>query len=191
MQALRHGRSFPALLLALAGLTCGGERGPAPPGDAELARGAEILRPFKQGLLQALDEGLAGGPEEAIGVCRVQAPRVAAALSRDGVRVGRTSHRLRNPANAPPGWAEPLLAAQVADAAQRGPRAVALPAGRVGYVEPIFVQPRCLACHGETLPAPVAAALAALYPEDRARGFREGDFRGLFWVEFPAGPGAG
>lgn len=183
---MRRGRSFLALLLLLGTSACTRETGPAAVPAAELARGARILLPFKQGLLRALDEGLSGGPGEAIAVCRVEVPRIAAALSHDGVRVGRTSHKLRNPANAPPGWAQPLLAAQVADPAQRGPHAVALPGGRVGYVEPIFVQPACLACHGETLAAPVSEALARLYPEDRAVGFRAGDFRGLFWAEFPA-----
>jgi len=27
-----------------------------------------------------------------------------------------------------------------------------------------------------------------LYPDDQATGFSEGDFRGVFWVEFQAGP---
>jgi hypothetical protein len=30
--------------------------------------------------------------------------------------------------------------------------------------------------------------MAALYPEDQATGYREREFRGLFWVEFPASP---
>jgi hypothetical protein len=63
---------------------------------------------------------------------------------------------------------------------------VDLGGGRVGYVEPIEVQPLCLACHGEALAEPVRARLEALYPHDRAVGFRAGDFRGLFWAELPA-----
>jgi hypothetical protein len=100
------------------------------------------------------------------------------------VEVGRTSHRLRNPANAPRPWMEPLLAAYRA-APERAPRAVAIGAGRVGYVEPITVKPMCLACHGSELAPGVRARLAELYPEDRATGFAVGDFRGLFWAEFP------
>ena len=64
---------------------------------------------------------------------------------------------------------------------------VALGAGRIGYAEPIFMKPLCVTCHGEALAAPVRERIAELYPEDRATGFRVGDFRGLFWAEFPAG----
>ena len=55
----------------------------------------------------------------------------------------------------------------------------------MGYVEPIMVQPMCLVCHGEALQPGVAAQIDERYPEDRATGFKAGDFRGVFWVEFP------
>ena len=54
--------------------------------------------------------------------------------------------------------------------------------GGHGYVEPITIRPACLKCHGETLAPGVAQKIDALYPDDTARGFSEGDFRGLFWV---------
>jgi hypothetical protein len=31
----------------------------------------------------------------------------------------------------------------------------------------------------------VASSIAELYPDDEATGFSAGDFRGVFWVEFP------
>jgi hypothetical protein len=173
-------RSIAAALVAIAAAAALGA------GDeAALARGAAIVEPFRRELLQALKEGLARGPVEAISACRIQAPRIAQSLSRDGVIVGRTSHRLRNPDNAPRAWVRPLLDAYLADPAQRGARAVTLGDGRWGYVEPIGVQPLCLTCHGESLSPAVADSIAALYPGDRAIGFRAGDFRGLFWAEFP------
>jgi hypothetical protein len=149
-------------------------------------RGAELLAPFKQNLQAALKAGLAQGHEEAIGACRLEAPAIAEALSQDGVRVGRTSHRLRNPADTAPEWAKPLLTAYLADASDREPRSLALPGGRSGYVEPIVAQPLCLSCHGESLSPDVAARITELYPEDRAVGFKSGDLRGIFWVEFPS-----
>jgi hypothetical protein len=160
--------------------------GHAEPDDAApaAAHGAKLLLPFKQRLQAALAGGLAGGTTKAIDVCRVQAPKIAAALSVQGVRMGRTSHRLRNPANAPPPWAEPLLERYVDG--ERQPLTVAVGHSRMGYVEPILVQPQCLACHGSELAPEVASSLERLYPEDRATGFAAGDFRGLFWVEYPA-----
>lgn len=180
-----------ALLCALGGLglACGGEALPDA-GEPWKQRGAAVVLPFKQQLLAALTGALAaGGPESAIDVCRVRAPELAREAGSAGVTVGRTSHRLRNPANAPREWVEPLLAAWVADPAAAAPRAVRLRSGEVGYVEPIFTAPMCLACHGESLEAGVAARLRDSYPADRATGFRAGDLRGAFWVELAdAGP---
>lgn len=147
-------------------------------------RGAELLAPFKRKLKAALQSGMAEGPVAAIAVCRVKAPEIAAAQSGDGLLVGRSSHRLRNPANAPPEWVGPILDSYLADAGDRAPRSMTLKDNRAGYVEPILVQPLCLTCHGENLAPDVAERIAALYPEDQAVGFSEGDLRGVFWVEF-------
>ena len=148
-------------------------------------RGPELLGPFKKELQQALRDGLAQGTAEAITVCSVQAPDIAAALSRDGVSMGRTSHRLRNPGNAAPEWVSPILEDYLDSEGDRGPLSVALPDDRLGYVEPILLQPLCLTCHGETLAPDVASRINELYPEDRATGFNVGDLRGVFWVEYP------
>ncbi len=154
--------------------------------EARRARGAEILRPFKSALKQALQEGLREGPAAAINVCRLRAPALAEERSRAGVRVGRTSHRLRNPDNAPAAWMEPLLARYLEASDRREPAVVSLPRGRVGYLEPIHTGALCLTCHGSELAQPVREALDRHYPEDRATGFAVGELRGLFWAEFPA-----
>ncbi|MDX1649616.1 MAG: DUF3365 domain-containing protein [Myxococcota bacterium] len=169
-----------ALVLASAGLAAAD--GPAEERARE--RGAEVVASFEQAMRAALQQALARGPVEAIAVCRERAPEIARRLSREGVRVGRTSHRLRNPANAPPAWVEPLLASYVAEP-QQEPQVVPLDAGGHGYVQPIFTAPPCLTCHGASVPPPVAERIRALYPEDRATGFGAGELRGLFWVELP------
>jgi hypothetical protein len=145
----------------------------------------EILAPFKKDLMSALMTAMAeGGAEKAIEVCRAKAPAIADAAGSGGTRVGRTSHRIRNPANAPEPWMVPLLEAYLADPIDRGPRTVPLDTGEVGYVEPIVTKPICLNCHGEgeDLDDSVMDQLRRLYPEDQATGFREGDLRGIFWV---------
>lgn len=148
------------------------------------AKGAELLLPFKQDMKAALVEGLAAGPAAAIDACRVEAPGIARKHSTDGVKIGRTSDRLRNPANAGPDWVTPTLERWLANPDGREPVVVELDGERVGYVEPIVTQPMCLACHGETLSPAVADTIERLYPEDRATGFAAGDLRGVFWVEF-------
>ena len=159
-----------------------------------LEEGRQALAPLQAGLQSALKAGLAKGSVEAVDACRVQAPEIARDAARAAstggrpdtaaVELGRTSHRLRNPANAPREWMQPLLADYLAQPGDRAPRAVDLGDGRWGYVQPIFVQPLCLTCHGISIAEPLKARIAELYPEDRAVGFSDGDFRGLFWAEF-------
>lgn len=175
----RTRRAVTAVLLAIAAtVAVAGD-------DTGLEQGAALLAPFKANLKAALTAGLAEGPATAIDACSTQAPAIASSLSVDGVRMGRSSHRLRNPANAAPDWVAPVLDAWVADDADRAPRSVDLGDGRRGYVEAIMVQPMCLACHGEQIDAEIAERISSAYPEDHATGFRAGDFRGVFWVEYP------
>ena len=152
--------------------------------EAWLTRGAEILQPFKQNLQAELQQGLSRGPRHAIEVCRLRAPELAKAAGSETVRIGRTSHKLRNPANEPHDWMKPLVDHYLSSPDDKQPRLVHLDDGRVGYVEPIFVQWKCLICHGESIAPAIQDELKRQYPQDQATGFREGDFRGLFWVEF-------
>ena len=161
--------------------------------QADIDRARATLAPFKEQLVDALMSALGeGGPETAIHVCREQAPEIAAQLSVDGVRMGRTSHKTRNPANAPEPWVEPLLAAYLENPEDSTPRAVYVDASTVGYVEPIYVMSFCLSCHGPSIDPALLAEIQSVYPEDRATGFKAKDLRGLFWVTLPRGEeGAG
>jgi hypothetical protein len=122
-----------------------------------------------------------GGPSAAIEVCSQKAPQIAASVGKEqGVAIGRTSFRLRNPANQPPEWATQFVEERVAQ-----PQFVELEGGGTGAFLPIRLKAFCLACHGpkEHLGKDVRERLAELYPDDRATGFRSGDLRGWFWVE--------
>jgi len=100
-----------------------------------------------------------------------------------GIRVGRTSFRLRNPDNAPPDWAAPYVARHTSEEVW-----LAHPDGRLAGLLPIRLGERCLVCHGDAsaVPPDVAARLKEAYPHDEATGFAEGDLRGWFWLEVPA-----
>ncbi len=150
------------------------------------ARGAELLGPLKMNLKLALMAGMQKGPVNAISVCKDQAPAIADSLAVDGVQIGRTSHRLRNPANSAPEWVDPVLRAYLEEESDRAPRVVSLANNREGYVEPITIKPLCLACHGETLAPDVAAQIEMMYPEDEATGFKVDELRGVYWVEYSA-----
>lgn len=133
-------------------------------------------------LSAALDQD---GPAGGIAVCREKAPEVAADVSgMYGVRIGRTSHLLRNPANVAPAWADPFVSDLEED-----PVYLAGPGGELGALLPIRLKAECQMCHGpvETIDDEVMAAITGAYPEDQAVGFFEGDLRGWFWVEVPPG----
>ncbi len=163
---------------------------PLPDAPAEwqpaIARAEEAGRAFQKALQARLGEAMAqGGPPAAIEACSADAPRIAAAsAAAGGVRLGRTSERLRSPANAPPEWTRGPLAAAGRKAADVRPQAVDL-GDRVGVLLPIPLGQACLGCHGPTdrIPPRVREALAARYPADRATGYAVGDFRGFLWVE--------
>jgi len=133
-------------------------------------------------LMAALDSG---GPDGAIGVCQTTAPTVAAQVSEQyGLKIGRTSHRLRNPTNVAPEWAESYVASVVEQ-----PTYLTGPDGEMGVLLPIRLKAECQMCHGPTemIDDEVLAAVTATYPKDQAVGFAEGDLRGWFWVETPPG----
>jgi hypothetical protein len=147
----------------------------------------ESGRTFQRALQSRLGEAMkAGGPPAAIEACATDAARIASESSAAaGVKLGRTSDRLRNPANAPPDWTRaPLEAAVGKKGADVLPAAVDLGA-KVGVLLPITVGSACLGCHGPaaSIQPKVKEAVAVRYPGDRAVGYAEGDFRGFLWVE--------
>jgi hypothetical protein len=177
MRAMRN----PAILALLAL----GSALPTAAQDADLKKQAEAAKAelFTRlsGRLNAVMQSQ--GAEAAIQVCSTEAPVIAEAVARDkGVRIGRTSWKLRNPANQAPAWAAEPLAARPAEPWFQSP-----PGGGLRALLPIRLMKGCLACHGEArdLAPGVAATLARTYPQDRATGFKEGDLRGWFWVEVP------
>ena len=154
--------------------------------ETELAHGAELLVPLKKDLKQALMAGMQKGPVHAIAACKDQAPEITDALAVEGIQIGRTSHRLRNPDNTAPEWAEIALKTYLNDEADRAPRVISLANNREGYIEPITIKPLCIACHGSDLAPDVAEQIRTMYPDDEATGFELDDLRGVYWVEYPA-----
>lgn len=129
-------------------------------------------------LTAALDSG---SPDQAIGVCKTTAPAVATRIAQQfGLKIGRTSHKLRNPGNLPPDWAKDFVAAVVEQ-----PTYVVGPHGEMGALLPIRLKAECQMCHGpaEMIDKDVVAEITTSYPSDQAIGFAEGDLRGWFWIE--------
>jgi hypothetical protein len=145
-------------------------------------------------LLAAIE---AGGPAHAIGVCKHDAPKIAAAQASDGWVLSRTALRVRNPENAPSSWQVAVLEAwqtQIDAGKVEDPAALEwmeMIKGEAGselrYMKAIVLGGVCLACHGpvDQISEEVRTALAEQYPEDQATGFHVGDLRGAFVVTGP------
>ena len=162
------------------------KKGPLPVPDepAVVGRAQSSLAPYKGALKDALQKAMAESPEAAIDVCAKRAPELAAEHSKNGATLGRSAIKLRNPSNAARPWLEPAMARLAkAPSGSDAHEVVALEGGRSAYAEAIWVGPQCLACHGDPIAPNLASKLDAKYPKDAARGFKQGDFRGVFWVE--------
>jgi hypothetical protein len=160
---------------------------------ARLAKSVEIadaaIRALQQRLSARLFEEMKkGGPARAIGVCRDEAPALTAEIARiQGVRVGRTSHHLRNPENVSPSWAQRFVESGAGKKAATVEAVVVDLGDRVGVLRPIPTAVPCVQCHGPTerLSPDVRAFIKTAYPKDRAIGFGVGDLRGFIWAEAP------
>lgn len=157
------------------------------PPRIEQARAA--LLPLKKNLKATLTEALSnGGPAHAVEACKLKAPALPEAASTETATVGRSALKLRNPENAPPEWVAPLMKELAQQEEPAGTfRSAELPDGGFGYVESIVTGGMCVTCHGEKVPASVEAELDQRYPQDQARGFQVGSFRGVFWVSLNEG----
>jgi len=165
--------------------------------DQRMADGRTVIKAFASELQTALKGAMqSGGPLEAITVCNETAPAIAAGHGdAKGWEVGRTSLKHRNPGNAPDGWETSIL--QSFEQRKAGGEDVKtmdygefveLDGKKVfRYMKAIPTGEVCLNCHGgDNVKPEVAARLADLYPDDKARGYSIGDIRGAFTIVQPA-----
>lgn len=143
----------------------------------------KTLAPFKKELMGTLMTKMKeAGPVAALETCKLKAMPITQKHATGFVGMGRTSHKVRNPDNAPKDWVKPYLA-QFKSGEIKKAMTIDLKNGHTGYLEPIYIQPKCLICHGSNLSKGIEASLKEKYPQDKARGFKNGEFRGLFWIE--------
>ncbi len=125
------------------------------------------------------------GIEAAINVCKEDAMRITDSLSQAlNLKIKRTSHKVRNPQNAPDEWENKILTMYLEKTEKGEPLEPVLEQvnGKWRYAKPIKIKPQCLMCHGEPA-GKVKELLQEKYPEDQAVGFKEGDLRGIWSVE--------
>ncbi|HAJ92268.1 MAG TPA: hypothetical protein DCO71_06605 [Gammaproteobacteria bacterium] len=195
----------PGLLIAVA-LTAAGIASTAHAasgsGDAEVQARVDEAKAVTSAFVKQLGgtmkaEMKAGGPTAAMKVCRDVAPGIANDISLEkGWKVTRVGTRVRNPMlGLPDVWEQGVLKEFEKRAAQ-GEKYDAMsysevvdePAGKsLRFMKAIGVAEQCIGCHGsaEQITEPVRAQLNALYPHDRAVGYKPGDLRGAVSIKQP------
>jgi Protein of unknown function (DUF3365) len=166
--------------------------------DAWQADARKVASEVPPKLLATLSAAIdKGGPEGAIEVCRVEAPKMAMAASeQSGWAIRRVSLKTRNPKAVPDAWELAALqdfdrraAAGESPATLEKAEVVVVEGGKKmqRYMRALPTQPLCLQCHGpasELSPA-VTAQLRAHYPADQAVGYRVGEIRGAITLRRP------
>jgi hypothetical protein len=195
--------TLPILLIALGlALLCGQANAlaqpvrsadaPAKPVSFE-ARGKDITQQAFALLSANLGKALAeGGVTNALSYCSEKAlPLTQLVADTNQVHLRRVTQRPRNPANrADTSDSATLRAfqAQLAEASQVSPVVRTNADGSVTFFAPIVLNNTlCLRCHGEVgkdIWADNAAFIRSLYPRDEATGFKLGQLRGMWRIDF-------
>jgi hypothetical protein len=194
---------FTAVTALLAAGTLAAEQiaapAPAAAPNPQVEEAKALVKEFATTLKGELEAAIkAGGPAEAVSVCKERAPAIAADLSaRSGWTVRRTSLKLRNAQlDTPDAWERQVLerfdarktAGESADTMAFG-EVVAIDGGKAfRFMKAIPTGEVCLACHGTQITPEVTAALDQNYPGDQARGYALGDVRGAFSLSRPLAP---
>ncbi len=155
--------------------------------DALNAEAMAIVKRFAGTLKPKLKSAIeSGGPVNAVEICAVEAPQIAATLSSEtGWTVKRVSLKPRNKdsAVADPWEATLLQGFEARLAAGDAPRQLVhsqVVDGRYRFIKAQVTEGLCLNCHGQSLHPAVAAAIKRHYPRDQATGYSLGQVRGAF-----------
>jgi hypothetical protein len=152
-----------------------------------------LVQALKSELIQAID---AQGVEAAVAICNIRAIPLTEQIedvAGKNITIRRISTRYRNPSNEPD-EIEMLALAHFETLATKGEdiplyytqKVITKSDTGYYYYKPMKIESLCLLCHGDdrTMAAEVKQALSSLYPDDRATGYTEGEFRGLIRVRF-------
>lgn len=148
----------------------------------------QTFKAMSSALKQAMREG---GVKKAVSFCNLEAQPIADSLSMQyGVQISRVSDRARNELNKASKKEEELITNYqllLDHKKELGNEMVLSPNEKPIIYKPIQIKALCLNCHGtigKELTAENASFIKQLYLEDRATGYKEGDLRGMWKIEF-------
>lgn len=152
---------------------------------------SDLMKSLKQELQNALGEGDFAG---AVETCKGKAMPLTEEILQSNFRIldlKRVTTRPRNPENAP----DRIELAALDYFRSRIENGQDLPPSYIqkatsgsevwfNFYKPVYTAGLCLTCHGEPdrMSEDVLTTIDELYPNDKATGYRNGDFRGLIKV---------
>ena len=148
----------------------------------------KMLKTLQSELMAAIQEKGAIG---AITICNERAIKLTDSLTQNLVRVTkikRTSLKIRNPLNEPDSYEREAIMYFNADSKRMNEvylqKIIDGSGTHFRYYKPLSIKPLCVYCHGpmENLTPDLAGKLKEYYPEDKATGYKIGDFRGVVRV---------
>jgi len=154
---------------------------------------SNLTSALKRELKTAMDKG---GVEQAITICNVKAIPLTDSIALNSsfhVSIKRTSDKIRNPLNAPDPYEQLALDLfnELVNSGDEWPefyiqKITSEETVQFNFYKPMKMDNLCLVCHGDnTTLAPNAKKLInKFYPEDKALGYKFGDFRGLLRIKF-------
>ena len=132
-----------------------------------------------------------GGIANAIQYCNMNALPLTDSLSKIfNAKIKRRSLKLRNPSNQPDSLEAYMLDLYLQIEKMRKPmvsKTLLAKNNEVRYFAPIILKSQCLKCHGvvgEDITDETYAIIKEHYPGDQAVGFREGELRGIWSINF-------
>lgn len=158
--------------------------------------GDQIAKDLVKSLQKELKTAIeTGGFSEAVRVCNMEAIPISdiiATSSEKKIEIKRTTFKYRNPDNAPNEYeTEALNYFKELIASGKTVPEYYLQKYSNGenaffyYYKPMKVASKCLTCHGDetTITPETQQMINEFYPDDKAIGYAEGDFRGLIRIE--------
>lgn len=146
-----------------------------------------IVKKFAGTLKPKLKKAIqTGGLEQAIELCSIEAPKIAANLSeKTGWSVKRVSLKPRNKNNASPDSFEQKILEQFNKRQIKGESLSAISYSEVvdnkfRFMKAQGVEGICLNCHGKSIDQNVKKIINKHYPKDIATGYSLGQIRGAF-----------
>lgn len=128
-----------------------------------------------------------GGVAKAVKYCNVEALPITDSLSNKyGVKIKRTSDRIRNPKNMANQEEISVIESYKKLLSSDGKLSPMIKSHKTEtmFYAPIIANELCLKCHGNKKDIDEYSIITDLYPDDLATGYMTGDLRGIWSIKF-------